>query len=267
MSVNQKKVTCILLFLSLVSCRKDPNNSIVYDIVLVVGQSNTYYGDDLDLLEPYVQSEHIKQLGRHGDVNYKVIPATEPLENHSKPTNKGGYVLTFASLYANSVLDDNHKLLLIPCAKSGSSFMHGDWKKGNALYKDAVERTNYILSHFRTSELRAILWHQGESDVDNENYETDLDNFILNIREDLNNEETPFLLGGMVPYWVKQKSKRMAIQTIIKNTPNRIKNTRYSDPEFPFIIEKKDNTVDSIHYDAKGLRELGQRYFLEFTSF
>lgn len=239
MSVNQKKVTCILLFLSLVSCRKDPNNSIVYDVVLVVGQSNTYYGDGLDVLVPYIESESIKQLGRHGDLNYKIVPATEPLENDSKPSNKGGYVLTFANLYTKSVLDKNHKLLLIPCAKAGSGFMNNDWNQGGKLYKDAVERTNYILSHFRGSKLSAILWHQGESDVDNQNYETDLDSFIVNIRKDLNAEQTPFLLGGMVPYWVKQTPKRIAIQKIIKNTPNRISNTKYSDPEFLLLLKRK----------------------------
>jgi len=266
-SIKQKKVACFLLFLSLISCRKDPSNPIIYDVFLVVGQSNNYYGDDLDLLASFVESENIKQLGRHDSLNYQIIPATEPLENHSKPLNKGSYVLTFAKLYAKNLLDKNHKVLIIPCAKTGTSFIKHDWNKGDKLFTDAVERTSYILRRYRGSKLSAILWHQGESDVNNENYQTDLDNFITIIRTELNAKHTPFILGGMVPYWVKQNNKRKGIQSIIKNTPNRMLYTKYANPEFPFVIEKKDNTVDSIHYNAKGLRELGQRYFTEFTSF
>ena len=205
MSINQKKRFVFLFLLSLISCRKDLSHPIIYDIFLVVGQSNNYYGDDLDLEAPFVESGDIKQLGRHDSLNYQIIPATEPLENYSKPVNKGGYVLMFVNLYAKELLKKNHKVLIIPCAKSGSSFIKNYWNKGDKLFMDAVERTSYILRRYKGSKLSAILWHQGESDINNENYQDDLDDFITTIRTELNAKHTPFILGGMVPYWVKQK--------------------------------------------------------------
>ena len=267
MLVKSSVIVGLVVSFGLISCRKDIDNQTIYDVILVVGQSNNYYGDNLDDLEPFKVSESIKQLGRYDSLNYQIIPATEPLQNYTLPINKGCYVLTFANLYSKTILKNNHKILIIPCAKWGTSFIENDWNKGDKLYRDAIERTNYVLSHFRKSKLTAILWHQGESDIENSNYQTDLDNFILNIRKDINQENTPFILGGMVPFWVKQNSKRIAIQNIIKNTPTRLPNTAYANPQFPFIIDKYDNSIDSLHYSAKGLRELGQRYFTEFMKY
>ena len=253
----------VILF-GISSCRKDNDNNIIYDVILVAGQSNNYYGFNLNELTPFVESKNIKQLGRVDSLNYQIIPANEPLQNHSLPVNKGGYVLTFANLYAKTLLQENHKILIIPCAMSGSSFINNHWNKGDKYYEDAIERTKFILSHYRKSKLIAILWHQGESDEQNLDYQIDLDNFISNIKTDLISQKTPLILGGMVPFWVKQNTKRIAIQNIIKSTPNRLTNTGYANPEFPFIIEKSDNSINSIHYNAKGLRELGQRYFTEY---
>ena len=61
---------------------------------------------------------------------------------------------------------------------------------------------NHVMENNPGSELTAILWHQGESDVGSVSYENDLDNFIYDIRSDLNAFDVPFILGGMVPFWV-----------------------------------------------------------------
>jgi hypothetical protein len=53
----------------------------------------------------------------------------------------------------------------------------------------------------------------------------------------------------MVSYWVNSSTVKKLQQEIIKNTANRNSNTAYADPETPYII---DNTVDAVHYDAKG---------------
>lgn len=264
MKVIQMFVVGFITLTLLNSCRKDERSDEIYDVILIIGQSNNYYGDDLDQLKPLEISENIKQLGRFDDHNYQIIPATENLEHHTYESNKGGYALTFAKLYESKKLEENHKILLVPCAKFGSSFIEHNWNKGDKYYNDAIERTSYVLVKYPKSQLACILWHQGESDVNNVDYESNLDAFVKNLRTDLNAKNTPFILGGMVPFWAKQNSDRIKIQNIIKNTPNRLEKTAYADPNFPFLIEKSNNSKDSIHYSAKGLRELGQRYFYEF---
>ena len=93
-----------------------------------------------------------------------------------------------------------------------------------------------------------------------------LDSMIVNFRTDLemDNTEIPFILGGMVPYWVDQDPQRIITNNIIENTPNRISNTAYANPRIPFLIEKENNDDIPVHYDAAGLRELGRRYFTEY---
>ena len=50
---------------------------------------------------------------------------------------------------------------LIPCAVGGSSL--GEWQKGGSLYNNTVAAT---LEAVKSSTLKGILWHQGESDSD-----------------------------------------------------------------------------------------------------
>ena len=51
-------------------------------------------------------------------------------------------------------------------------------EQGDELYSDAVARVRHVMENNPSSELTAILWHQGESDVGSVSYENDLDNFI-----------------------------------------------------------------------------------------
>ena len=229
-----------------------------------MGQSNTHFGLGIDSLLDETDSR-IQQLGRFDSNNYKIIPAKEPLDHHSKKPNCIGFVLTFAKLYANVYLDEDREIIIIPCGKSGSGFHNNEWNQGNYFYADAVARTEFVLQNYPNSQLSAILWHQGEDDVNNTTYQAQQDSFINEIRKNLTAENVPFILGGMVPYWVEQLPQRIITQAIIKETPKRITNTGYADPALPILIEADTNVSEAIHYTAAGLRELGVRYFLEYV--
>lgn len=232
-------------------------------IILVVGQSNTHAGLGLDPVLD-VSQQGIYQLGRF-DNNNCIIEATEPLDHHSKVEGRIGFALTFAKLLQTHNQNTN-EVLIVPCGFGGTGFADNRWNKTNDLYEDAVTRTRLVMETYANSELVAILWHQGETDVflQNQNYQNDLDDFITNIRNDLNGDSVPFILGGMVPYWVNQEAERQQQQQLIATTPTRLGRTGYADPNMPFVIEKSDNTFDEIHYDATGQRELGVRYFEQY---
>ena len=121
------------------------------------------------------------------------------------------------------------------------------------------------MNYYNESEISAILWHQGETDVGNMNYESLLTSFIQNLRADLKSPNVPFILGGMVPYWVEKDSQRILQQNIISRLKHNIPRTDYADPNIPFIIEKEDNDFDVIHFDADGQREMGKRYLNSFN--
>jgi hypothetical protein len=251
----------------IISCKKEKYRTpsgVEFDIILVIGQSNTHQGIgfDFNLDSPRI---YIKQLGRHGENNFKIIPATEPLDHVSKLSNNIGFALTFAKQYSFKHLQPNHELLIIPCGMGQTGFANNFWNVGDTLYNDALTRTNYVLNKYK-SKLVAVLWHQGENDIFNTNYQATLDSMITNLRKDIvgNNNDVPFILGGMVPYWSNQDTNRIKHNNVIANTPLRINKTGYADPRIPFVITKPDNEYFSIHFDAAGQREMGLRYFSAF---
>jgi hypothetical protein len=256
----------IIILLIFVSCRKDfaDESEIGYDVILVAGQSNTHYGWGYDSVLDKVDNR-VFQLGRFKENDYKIIPAAEPLDHHTKKNNRIGFALTFAKLYASAFLQEDREVLIIPCGRAGSGFKNKRWNRGDFYYQDAVERTQFVLSGFRNNRLVAVLWHQGEDDVSNLNYQQNLDQFINDFRFDLGAADVPFILGGMVPFWVEKSSVRVQTQSIIQNTKNRLPNIGYADPAAPVIISKEDDSTDIIHYDAPGLRELGLRYFAAYV--
>lgn len=252
------------VMISLLSCNEnteiDPSKS--YYIVLIAGQSNTHKGIGFDP-ELDAPEKKIKQLGRHGDKDNRIIDATEPLHHRTSDEGKIGFGLTFAKQLIR-ILGEEKEVLIIPCGSRGTGFIDNRWNKGDDLYQDAIARVNSILKVNRENELGVILWQQGERDIKNTNYQKDLDDFIVNIRLDLHAQTVPFLIGGMVPFWVDQNKSRKDLEDIISSTSLRHKNVGYVDPRFPFVIQKDDNSVDQVHYSAEGQRELGKRYFDQY---
>ncbi|MDO6803505.1 sialate O-acetylesterase [Wenyingzhuangia sp. 1_MG-2023] len=254
-----KKVISFLSTLTIASCSLAIEDyDAPYDIIIIAGQSNTHHGLGLDPILDQPDA-NIFQLGRSSIYNHLIFPAKEPLQHHTASTNRIGFGLTFAKEYNQKINPNKKPILIIPCGYGGSS-LKDDWKFDDFLYQDMIEHVKFVQQKFPKSVVKAFLWHQGESDVGNNGYANLLDTFINQVRTDLE-QEIPVIVGGMVPYWVSQTEDRIQQQNSIKDTPNRLENVSYADPEIPFVISKLDNSVDAIHYNAAGQRELGKRYF------
>jgi len=236
-----------------------------YNIILIAGQSNTHSGAGLDS-KIDTAFTGVTQLGRFNGQDMKVVKAIEPLDHHTSKANKIGFGLTFANLFKENFLTRGDTLIIVPCGYGGTGFSDDRWNKGNDLYNDAVKRVKYIQNKYKGSKLQAILWHQGERDINYNLYEASLTTFIENIRADLQSPDVPFILGGMVPYWVNQKQARVRQNAIIASMPYKLCNIGYADPTQPFTIEKEYNTTNAIHFNAAGQRELGKRYFSEYVT-
>jgi len=230
-----------------------------YDVFLVAGQSNTHAGKAFDPVLDQPDSD-IKQLGRFDSLNYRIVAAAENLQHWTRVDGYIGFALTFAKLYKPLLAGTGRKILIVPCGYGNTAVI--EWQRGGMLYNDIIARINYATS-LPGSRLAGILWHQGENDLENGNYQSQLDTLITNIREDLGNTMLPFVLGGLVPFVVNNpwRPNRILIQNIIKDTPNRLLKTAYADPSLPTIIDKPDNEFDESHFDAAGQREMGKRYF------
>jgi hypothetical protein len=276
------KVVCGIFLLSVVVCffynctanttstNDKLDNSLVkdsaYDVFVVAGQSNTYWGKGYDSIKDK-GAEGIYQLGRLAPNDLKIIPAKEPLQHFNPHADRIGFALTFAKLYQVYIQKKND-ILIIPCGMDNTGFDGEGWHKKDFLYDNAVDRVNYVFKKYPKSTLKAILWHQGEKDVNYKNYQRDLDTFIVQLRRDITaaNKNTPFILGGMVPYWTELKPQRKHQQEIIKETTKRIPATAFVSSYLPYKIQKPDNNQDTVHFNADGQREMGKRYFEVYKS-
>lgn len=264
-----------LLISTLLGCqneisRSTQDQSIKYDVIVVIGQSNVYNGYGLDTLLDKTDNR-IKQLGRFGTNNYKIIPAKDPLEHHTIAEKCNGFAMTFAFQYLQNYWQGDREVLLIPGALNGSSFYQYQWQKNDTLYNDVVKRIEYVLKTYPGSEVKAFLWHQGEGDITWGRYYAQLlDKMITNMRSDVggvNGNSIPFIVGGMVPYWVDKRTDRKIVDSVIAETPLRLTRVGYASARLPFVITKTDNDFEDIHFDAAGQRELGRRYFNVYRRF
>lgn len=146
---------------------------------------------------------------------------------------------------------------LICCADGGSTL--DQWKPGSLLFDHAVYQAKLAA---RSSTIMGVLWHQGESDCKPEQYSTyqsRLQVFIDALREDLQLQDVPFLLGGLgdflqnnvkYPEVHNYRKVNAALQALAK-----------SNPLTGFVsAEGLPGNADNLHFSAKGLYDFGLRY-------
>ncbi|XP_019429153.1 PREDICTED: probable carbohydrate esterase At4g34215 [Lupinus angustifolius] len=84
---------------------------------------------------------------------------------------------------------------LVPCAVGGTAIK--EWARGEELYENMVKRAKESVKGVEKSEIKALLWFQGESDTssehDAETYKINMENLIHNVREDLNLPSLPLI--------------------------------------------------------------------------
>lgn len=192
------------------------------------------------------------------DKEGKWRPATDPL-HFDKPNIVGvGLGKTFAETLAEA--DSTITIGLIPCAVGGSPI--NTWKpKGYHAqtkthpWDDAVPRIQRTL---RDGSLKAVLWHQGESDAKPElaeEYEAKLHELIARFRQRFDRPDLPFVAGQMGQFedqpWDEH---RRAVDAAHRRLPKAVSHTAFVGSEG---LKHKG---DGVHFSADSYRELGRRF-------
>ncbi|HET7898406.1 MAG TPA: sialate O-acetylesterase, partial [Flavisolibacter sp.] len=195
------------------------------------------------------------------DRNNRLILAQEPLHFY-EPTMAGldcGY--SFAKTLVRN-LPDSVEVLLIPTAVGGSSI--SQWL-GDSVYRNVRLFSNFkekveIARQYGT--IKAVLWHQGESDANPRSiplYQQRLGELVARFRSVTGNHQLPVLLGELGRFskdkenWQKLNA---AIQAYVSNDSNTA------------VIKTGDlkDKGDSIHFNSKGQRLMGERFAKAFLS-
>ena len=110
------------------------------------------------------------------------------------------------------------------------------------------------------TEIKAILWLQGEADAKNDDrylsYEESLLNLVDRYRKDLNNPELPFIactIGSFLD--VKRFAHSKGINKILLNLPSKRKNTACVDAR-----DISETIGDKVHFSTKAQKEIGKRF-------
>ena len=219
---------------------------------LMIGQSNMAGRGDFGEVERIDNADcYMLRMGRWQKMSEPINPdrAIFDVEFHSGIN----LCASFADRYAKHF---HKKIGLIPCSDGGTRILQ--WQPGGLLFDHAVLMTRLAM---RTSNFGGILWHQGESDCNDDNfslYKERAIRMITEIRRELHAEDLPFIFGELS----EDISQRwnlgdypVRMNSIFREIQSEIPNCR--------LVSSKGLSLkpDGIHFNSTSLREFGNRYF------
>ena len=223
------------------------------DSVLMLGQSNMAGRGDMGQVKPIRNLQcYMLRMGRWQPMCEPVNPDRGIFEGRFR--SGISLAASFADEYAKQL---RRPVGLIPCADGGTYL--AQWMPGELLYDHAVMQTKLAL---RTSRLKAILWHQGETDCLSDAtvaaYRENFLKVITQLRKDLGAENVPVILGElpqkMGDNW-KTLGRERQLNGILRQLAREVPNCAIASSEG--LTMKPDGA----HFDSPACREFGKRYF------
>ena len=244
-------VGCMLSLLFVLLASRPPVPAQL-DLILLIGQSNMA-GRGITDARSEPNNPNLWVI----NAKSQWVPAHDPL-HFDKPTMVGvGPGLAFAEKWLE--LNPGTNLGLVPCAVGGSSV--DDWLPGARHAQTGIFPYDAMLQRVKEAQkhgkIKAILWHQGESDSSPEKsrtYEKKLEALFTRLRGDLHARKTPILIGTLGDFFVEKNPNASQINQIITNFPRSHRNV-YA-VSSAGLVHKGDTT----HFDTPSARALGIRY-------
>lgn len=225
---------------------------------LMIGQSNMAGRGEFGDVEPINNKLcHMLRMGRWQKMADPVNP--------DRPIFEGAFHsgISLASSFADAYAKENQvKTGLIPCADGGTAI--GQWMPGEILYDHAVMQCKLAQ---RTSVIKGILWHQGETDCKNDErvaaYKQKFITMMTALRRDLGDETLPIIIGELseqiAPKW-ERGDRPVKLNRVFAEIA----------AELPYCAVAPSGGLsmkpDGIHFDAVSCREFGKRYFKAYCS-
>jgi hypothetical protein len=231
-----------------------PNQEKVW-VFIMAGQSNMA-GRGFVAPEDTLPHLRILTINAAG----KIILAKEPLHWYEPNLTGLDCGMSFArNLIKNAPKDVS--ILLIPAAVGGSSA--GQWL-GDSLYRGVKLMSNFkekVVMAKRYGHIKALLWHQGESDAQPnkiELYAEKIKTVFGQFRAIVGQEKLPILVAELGSYSA-DNDYWQAINKIIHSNAA-------TDPNISVIptTDLKEKG-DRIHFDAEGQRLMGKRMAREYV--
>ncbi len=245
-------------------------------VFLLMGQSNMT-GTNNPAAEGYKElpvSDNVMLLNKNNEfehASHKYSRYSQITWSESYHDYNGGvglqYGINMGYSFAEDWADENpDKVIgLIVNSQAGCSIdiyeRESDDPAANG-YENTIERVRAALEG--GGELAGILWHQGESNMNNADYHARLRNVLYDFRLAFGDMETPFIAGGLSEDGLgsAQHNLKTARQE------DYIAAFGFASSSDPELILSRYSTgcytgaeADRVHFSAKGQLEFGHRYY------
>lgn len=253
-----------------------------FDIIIQAGQSNAEgmgLGCVINEFQPSlrISSLSAEKTVEHLPENLKIVYADKPFDlKVAEERLSGGqkiadFALPFAQFYANELLQEDRKVLIIRAAVGGSGFYKKHWTRDGVLYTKMLEMLDYALSLNPENRLVAFLWHQGEHDAFEKNdpnvFKEQLKFMIENVRNRYSVPNLPFIAGDFVNEWkMKNLDDCIPIVEKIKETIKDVGCSAFIETSDLLSNNQAVKNGDDIHFCRAAQYELGKRYFKAYKS-
>jgi len=226
------------------------------DSFLMLGQSNMAGRGDFGEVDEIENKKcYMLRMGRWQPMSEPINPDRRIFgsEFHSGISLAASFADSYSKQY-------NKEIGLIPCADGGTKIIQ--WQPDGLLFDHAIMQAKLAM---RTSKIKGVLWHQGESDCMSgegfELYEERLTRVITQMRKELEKPDLIVIMGELSydsPTSLKSKISHNEFNQLLSDISKKIDNTA--------VVSAKDLQLkkDGLHFDSKSLREFGVRYFEEY---
>lgn len=226
-----------------------------YDVFLLIGQSNMAGRGEMLEGDDKVFDDNVFILNDKGEP----VPACNPLNQYSTirkqdQEQKIGPGFGFSRKVSQAT---GRKILLVVNARGGSNIEQ--WDKDSQKYNyydEAVRRTKQAMEY---GTLKAVLWHQGCSDVSKKDIYMDwLKEFVGSLRDDLGH--VPFIAGELGQWRKYVLPFNEMLHTITENIPDS--DWVSSDGGVPIVTATSNGEPDmkDAHFNRESQIILGERY-------
>lgn len=235
-----------------------------FHLFLLMGQSNMAgYGtvlpeDKKPIEDVYMLRENV-EMGR----KYGWVEARQPIHNRAK-SDRFCLAGTFAKAYKE--LYPRVSVGLIPMAWGGAPIMK--MSKGTPFYDQLLEKMRWAQEQ---GQLKAVLWHQGESDTvnpeDTKLYSERLKQMIEDLRTDLNEPDLPFIIGDLAEFYGTSPEHSAPDRVVrIKEVRKTLRNMKNLLPRVGFVSSEGLRSHDEyqVHFDRASYILWGYRYLDEY---
>ncbi len=227
-----------------------------YDIILIAGQSNA---------EGYGRGDRDFQFVPHDPIygcteNRGIHLACD--KKYGRRRTSASFCLYFGEEYVKAgLLNPGRKLMILNTAVGGTGFSDHHWGVGEDLFERMIRMAREVLALNPENEIKAFLWHQGETDVisgmSGTSYAGLLDTLISETQNRLNIAHVPFIAGNMVPGWMKLNPGAYEIAASTRKLMESLPLGGYAESDGL----EGNSAEDIIHFSRKSCAELGRRYF------